>query len=283
MNVFIARGTLDVGRFPQEQLPALARQGVIRRTDTYWHKGMDGWEPISDLLGPAVWEPGNDTAVLDPIGARVEQSNASSSAGSAPDSAEGSSETPPPRGMARALVAIISLAAVIGLAALGYLLIMPDNDSMEPVPAQLSPRSSPPPAQDTLAIREKALADLRQRLERLPEQPSPPLNTYYYDFTTEMNETFDARTPWKAVIRGRENVLMPDSSETLSRTEFVLTADYTDGEWVYKTYSGATLNTQDQTTTELQHDEMRLAPPVVVGILGLKTRDYSRSSNPIQR
>ena len=283
MNVFIARGTADIGRFPREQLPELARKGVIRRTDTYWHKGMDGWEPISDLLGPSVWEPGNEIPVLDPIPERAEQSREPSPGGSAPGSAQESSDTPPRRGAAWGKVAAISLAVLIGLVALGYLLIKPDTELMEPVTAKRSLGGSPTPAADALAVREKALADLRQRLERLPEQPAPPLNTYYYDFKIEMNETFQARTPWTVVIRGHENVLKPDSEETLSKTEFVLTADYTDGEWVYKTYRGTTLNMDDKTSSVIQHDAMRLAPPVLVGILGLKTADYSRSATPIQR
>jgi hypothetical protein len=119
---------------------------------------------------------------------------------------------------------------------------------MAPAQATRTLGGSPTPAVDALAVREKALADLRQRLERLPEQPAPPVNTYYYDFVIEMNETFAPRSPWNVVIRGRENVLKPDSEETLSKTEFILTADYTDGEWVYRAYTGTTLNMQDQTS-----------------------------------
>ncbi len=281
--MFIARGSVDIGRFPQEQLPELARKGVIKRTDTYWHKGMDGWEPISDLLRPAVWEPGNETPVVDPILGRAAGSGEPAPAGTAPDSAQAAGDTPPPRRADWRKVGAISLAALVGLVALGYLLIKPEIEPMEPVTAMRSLGGSPPPARNALAIRDKALADLQQRIERLPEQPTPPLNTYYYDFTIEMNETVEARTPWRAVIRGRENVLKPDSDETLSRTEFVLTTDYTDGEWVYKTYSGTTLNTEDQTTSVIQHNERRVAPPVLVGILGLKTADFSRSPAPMQR
>jgi hypothetical protein len=280
LKVFIARGTSDVGRFPREQLPELARKGVIRRTDTYWHKGMDGWEPISDLLGPSVWEPGNETLVLDPIPARAGGSGAQSSGASAPAAAQESSETPPARRTAWGTLAAISVGALIALVALGYFLIKPDTEPMEPATATSGPAA---PAVDMVAIRNKALADLQQRIERLPKQPAPPLNTYYYDVGIELTETFQARTPCKAIIRGRENVLKPDSEETLARTEFTLTADYTDGEWVYKKYRGTTLNTQDRTTSVLQHDETRLAPPVLVGILGLKTADFSRSSTAPQR
>jgi hypothetical protein len=81
------------------------------------------------------------------------------------------------------------------------------------------------------------------------------------------------------VIRGRENVLKPESEETRSQTEFTVTAEYVDGEWVYKSYRATTLNTEDQTTNTVQHDSMRIAPPVLVGILGLKTADYS----PVRR
>jgi hypothetical protein len=136
----------------------------------------------------------------------------------------------------------------------------------------------PPPPVDFSALRETGAADLRQRIARLPERPAPPLNTYYYDVAIELKEAYAARTPLTAVIRGRENVLKPDSEETLSQTEFTVTTDYTAGEWVYKTYSGTTLNTEDQTTTVLQHNETRLAPPVLIGMLGLKTVAPSRSS-----
>jgi hypothetical protein len=279
VNVFIARGSVDIGRFPQEQLPELARQGVIKRTDTYWHKGMDGWEPISDLLRPAVWEPGSETPVLGPIAERAEQSREPATGGSSADQTQQSRETPPPRALGWGKVAIFCLGALVALAALGYMLIKPDAEPIEPGATRLmgGPASAVSPA--TTANREKAAADLQQRIARLPQQPSAPLNTYYYDISTELEETFATQSSWRAVIRGRENVLKPESEETRSQTEFTVTAEYVDGEWVYKSYRATTLNTEDQTTNTVQHDAMRIAPPVLVGILGLKTADYS----PVRR
>ncbi len=63
------------------------------------------------------------------------------------------------------------------------------------------------------------------------------------------------------------------------QTEFTVTAEYTDGEWIYKSYRATTLNTEDQTTNTVQHDATRIAPPVLIGILGLKTADYSPPSS----
>jgi hypothetical protein len=275
MNVFIARGSVDVGRFPRKQLPELAREGVIKRTDIYWHKGMDGWEPISDLLGPSVWERSNETPVLDPL---PEEEGEASPAGSAADPAQPSSETPPPRQTDWRKIAAIVLGALLGFVALAYLLIAPDSEPTEPAGTNTvlgGPRSLASGA--ATAVREKATADLQQRIARLPQQPSAPLNTYYYDLTTELEETFSARTPFRAVIKGRENVLKPESDETLSKTAFTVTAEYADGEWTYKTYVGTTVNVQDQTTTTVRHDESRLAPPVLIGILGLKAPDHTRS------
>jgi hypothetical protein len=172
----------------------------------------------------------------------------------------------------------MSLAGLVALAALGYLLIKPDSEPIEAVATKGSLGGSPPAVSaHAMATREKALADLQQRIARLPQQPSPPLNTFYYDIVLEMEQTLAARTSWRAVIRGRENVLKPESEETLSQTEFTVTADYGDGEWLYKSYRGTTLNTEDQTTSTVQHDSTRLAPPVLIGILGLKTADYSPS------
>jgi hypothetical protein len=256
MDVMIARGEADLGTFPREQLPKLVRDGEIKPTDIYWHEGMDRWKPLAGLLESLSKPP---ATAPDPT----------------PAPAPGATPRPEPRDWR--ILAGICLGGFIAFILLARLLITPESEPMAPAQATRTLGGSPTPAVDALAVREKALADLRQRLERLPEQPAPPVNTYYYDFVIEMNETFAPRSPWNVVIRGRENVLKPDSEETLSKTEFILTADYTDGEWVYRAYTGTTLNMQDQTSNVIQHDATRLAPPVLVGLLGLKTADFSRA------
>ena len=278
MKVFIARGTEDIGSFPQEQLPQLARTGEIKRTDTYWHDGMDTWEPLSDLLGRAVWEPGGRDAAGGPDATSTAQGPDLSPMGAAKPPPKPRVASPAPtdwRKIAAAFV-IILIAVII----LGLLVIKPDTESMEPAGTSSAGNRAPAARASSSVVREKVTDELRQRIERLPKAPVPPLNTYYFDVSIDVTETSAMRAPYVASIRGRENVVDPETKETMSQTEFNLTAEFAAGEWVYKSYNATTLNVADRTTTAVRHDSMRSAPPVLVAVLGLKTSDRSSSALP---
>jgi hypothetical protein len=169
---------------------------------------------------------------------------------------------------------------LIAVIVLGLLVIKPDTESMEPAGTSSAGNRAPAARASSSVVREKVTDELRQRIERLPKAPVPPLNTYYFDVSIDVTETSAMRAPYVASIRGRENVVDPETKETMSQTEFNLTAEFAAGEWVYKSYNATTLNVADRTTTAVRHDSMRSAPPVLVAVLGLKTSDRSSSALP---
>lgn len=236
MDVHIARDGVIIGEYDEEDLVPLAARGELQLTDHYWREGMEDWQPLPELIGSAAWE------------------------------------APPPRA-SRAVLAggtILAL-ATIGVAA--FYLIAPDR--ARPNSGLTKPRAVPSVEETSAAereLRDKAAADLRQRIERLPALATPPLNTFYYDVAVRMNRTYLARTPWTAEIRGGENLVDPATGQTLRRTEFILTADYTEGEWTYRSYRASATEMESFAITEIEHDEKTPAPPSLVGMLGLKTR-----------
>jgi type II secretory pathway pseudopilin PulG len=177
-----------------------------------------------------------------------------------------------------AAAAIVALLALLGLA---VLLIKPDEATTAPA-ASLATRATSTQLTGE-ALRDKAAEDLRQRIERLPAQAAPPVNTFYYDVTVNMNEAPSVRTPWTAVIRGAENTIQPDTGTTVARTDFTINADYTDGAWTYRAYHGLTTDLQQSTTLEAVHDEQTPMPPTIVGMLGLRRANQQQSPFSVGR
>lgn len=240
MNVHIARDGVVIGEHPQSDLEELARAGELELTDHYWHEGMEDWLLLPELLGEEAWLP------LPP--------------------------PPPPPNLLLIAGIVAGTLLLIGLGT--YYFIAPDR--VVAMPASTVP-AAPPPAGDSaeaaLALRDKASADLRQRIERLPAQAAPPLNTFYYDVSVRMKKSFDTITPWSAEIRGGENVVNPETQNALQRTQFTLNADYRNGEWTYRSYRASTAAMDDFNVTQVDHNNTMPAPPSLVGILGLKNGD----------
>jgi hypothetical protein len=168
---------------------------------------------------------------------------------------------------------VISLAALVLIAGLATWLIRPDwPGATNPGAASFSGPAPSPPLTG-IALRDKAQADLQQKLDRLPTTPTPPLNTFYYDLSVDMRKMISPRIPWTAIIRGGENTVNPDTNETLSRTEFTLQAEYRDGVWTYISYRGVVAIAVDSSSAEIEHHLGLDTPPTLVGMLGLKTID----------
>lgn len=127
-------------------------------------------------------------------------------------------------------------------------------------------------AATALQLRDEAAADLRKKLQRLPDTASPPLNTLYYDVRVDMKKTLSANIPWTATIHGWENAIDPATSETLSRTEFTLKTDYENGEWYFKHFQASVHSIREGKTVDLEENENTATPPSLMGELGLKRR-----------
>lgn len=258
VNVIIARDGEEIGDYPREQIANLVRSGKIQPTDIYWHEGMEAWGTVADMLGLSTVRP-DGGPILEPA--------VSSPAAPAEPALE-----PPPH--AQDWVKIGAGVAVATLAVIGFaaFLIKPDATSLDAGTPTMGGAPVSPPLTDT-EVRDKAAAQLRARIEALPSAAAPPLNTFYYDFNVDMKKMLSSRTPWVATMRGRENLINPETNETISRTEFLITAEYTDGEWRYDGYHGFVTNVTDGATTEEVRDRNSAMIPTVVGMLGLKTTD----------
>jgi hypothetical protein len=233
-NVFIARDGAVIGEYPRDRLEEMARAHELEREDSYWRDGMEDWLPLSDLLAPEDWEP------------------------------------PPPPPPPPNYVALIGTGAValLILGSVGFFLMKPDRSG------QVSkPMSAPLPIEDAatgIQIRDKAAADLRQRIDRLPEHADPPFNTFYYDFQVSMSKVLSSRASWRATIHGWESIMDSQGKDTILRTDLTLTTDYEDGEWVFKYYRASVSDLAEGTTREIEEDQNSAVPPSIVGVLGLK-------------
>jgi hypothetical protein len=266
MNVFIARAGKDIGKFPREEIPNLLEGGTILETDQYWHRGMEGWGHISDLLAARRFRPHAEAKAPPPadrVGKRAER------------------ETPPPPPVPPknwALIGALLVAVLTATVGLGSWLIKPDwGDESPPAAASLG---GAPPAEGPTdeEVREKAAADLRQSLDALPKFAVPPSTTFYTDVSGTMNRALSVRRPWKAVIVGSENTINPETEVTVSRTAFTVKAEYVDGVWTYTGYQATATDLDSLATTELKHNAQTPAPPTVVSLLRLKIPDGTDTS-----
>jgi hypothetical protein len=119
-------------------------------------------------------------------------------------------------------------------------------------------------------IRDKAAADLKEKMQHLPGQPTPPLYTFFYDMEVNMKKSLSKRIPWWALVRGGENVVDPETQKTIKRTDFILTIEYRDGEWFFKHYRASATDVVKEETNEIEEDEKTTVPPSIVGMLGVK-------------
>jgi hypothetical protein len=123
MDVMIARGQADIGTFPREQLPKLARTGEIKPTDIYWHDGMGDWKPLSELLEPSAWEKPDDNAVVDVSPAAAKEAAPAPLANAGKQSALHRANAAWRALDGRRKRAVIACVALLGILFLGFLLL----------------------------------------------------------------------------------------------------------------------------------------------------------------
>jgi hypothetical protein len=305
VNFFIAREGEEIGEWSRDELERYAREGLLVPTDYYWRHGMESWQPLSDLLPAATWDPSSKTAAPAPAPAAEppakERKPASTTdaaatpkpaAAAAPHPAvtqklqvdepvaeeEPSDAPPPPRPPELNVSQLFANPAVryaIGGVALllGITLVYtlwPERANTNP-PLRLDQAAEEPsdPASER-AGRDKAAADLRQRLEALPSRAAPPQNTFYFDLRVKMSRSPAQRARWRAVITGSEHVVDPAQDKVVTQTLFTLTTDYRDGAWTFFRYDAQITNLETLETITVEHDETTEAPPSLATILGLR-------------
>ena len=273
MNVFIARDGAEIGEYPRAQLEDAARVGRLRPSDYYWYEGMETWLLLGDLLSEEAWKPKKlnpkpkfrkdaEEVVTAPIPttARVRLFF----------------ETFPDQLVAMRtqfmwLGGILLVFFLTGLVAVVLINTSRANRPVVPPTLDFAKAAESTPV-DPVVSRDQAAADLRQRIERLPDKPTPPRYTFYYDISVNMRRSFADGTTWIAIVRGGENVVDPQTQTTNMHTDFVLNAEYRDGEWLFQHYRASVSDMVKQITTEIDDDQKAPAPPSIVGELGLKIR-----------
>jgi hypothetical protein len=164
---------------------------------------------------------------------------------------------------------IIVLAALFVLALGLYFFFTTRADRATHATALFQPTEKTP-APNPDAIRDKATAELKEKIARLPSKASPPQQNFFYDINVNMQKSLSEHVPWWAVIRGGENVINPETQQTILRTDFILTVEYRDGEWTFKHYRASASDMVKEETKEIEEDEKTPMPPSIVGMLGLK-------------
>lgn len=237
MQIYIARDGAEIGEYPREKVAELARAGQLLPNDYYWHEGMVDWLFLSDLLGPDGWKPLPPTPFYQHRFA-----------------------------IPAAICAAFLIAGLIGI----FLINSGKPEGVTKV-ASLRPASPVTPSQQSDAeVRDKAAADLDQKIERLPGSATPPWNTSFYDITINMQKSLAHHTPWTAIVRGSENIVDPTTEQTTKRTQFTLITDYHEGAWTFRHYRATATDLTNSAITEIEDDENAPTPPSIVGMLGLK-------------
>jgi hypothetical protein len=126
-------------------------------------------------------------------------------------------------------------------------------------------------------LRDQAAAELRAKIEKLPDKPSAASNVFYYGFWVTMKDSSSSETPWLVTIHGGEDVVDPATRATLWRSDFTLETDYRQREWTFKHYRATTTNMKDGTTTQVDTEPASGTPPMVVNNIGLKIPGTGRT------
>ncbi|MDQ2919958.1 MAG: DUF4339 domain-containing protein, partial [Verrucomicrobiota bacterium] len=267
MKVSIARDGAELGDFPRQELERLARTGRLRPTDLYWREGMESWLKLEDLLGSDTWK---SRPIAPPPPRFAPVRNSETVAAVAPVmKTEPLIPGPPLSGRFYLIAAVCVLLAA--LIAGGIYFIKARNTAG--AATALFARNSTPAAienSDPKAIQDKAVADLRQIVSRLPTKPAPPLYAFYYDISVNMKKSLSVRTPWTAILHGGENVVDPATEQTTMHTDFALTLDYRDNEWIFRRYDASESDMVKSVTTEIKEDEDTVAPPIIIAMMGIK-------------
>ena len=283
LTVYIARNGAEIGECRRGDVAALVAEGELLKTDHYWHAGMENWQQLEQLLAserpkaPAL-EVTQRMQIAPPPEATDDAQTAR------PDVARATSFAalltrardalrPAPQAKRSLIIAGAICGGFVVAAVIAILVIRLGHDST-PVRAKTATAAGAPTPivepDEVRKLRDKAAADLRGRLESLPSKPAPPLYTFYYDIRVNMRRALSPGAQFAAQVRGSENVVAPESEQTIRRTEFTLLTEYRDGQWTFKHYKASTRHLDHPADSEDEHDERTPTPPPLVSMLGLK-------------
>ncbi len=291
--LYLARDGEELGECERHDLAQLVRENQVRSTDHYWHEGMTEWRLVSDLLaeetpaekGPRVLKPRMETPAPSPERTVRIPIDEPAPVPSKPyrdpkefirqrrREAREPSNLGIPNTQLRLI--IIVLGALLFFALGLYIFFTARADRAAHAMALFQPTEKTP-APNADAIRDKATAELKEKIARLPSKASPPQQNFFYDINVNMQRSLSEHVPWWAVIRGGENVINPETQQTIVRTDFILTVEYRDGEWTFKHYRASASDMAKEETKEIEEDEKTPMPPSIVGVLGLKMPPAAR-------
>ena len=188
MDVWIARGGVEIGAFRQADLGDLARAGELEPTDHYFCDGMEDWDLLESLLGAETWNPPEPP--------------------------------PPPPSPLRQLrfpllgaVGLIVLMVAI-VASFFYLRTSRSRVAQTAATAENIERQSDPARNNRL--RDKAAAELRAKIEKLPDKPSAASNVFYYGFWITMKDSSSPETPWSSQSAVARMWSIPNASDVVA-------------------------------------------------------------------
>ena len=231
MNVWIARDGETIGEYPREKLDVLAQRGELQKTDHYWHEGMDDWRELGHLIGSRIWEP--------------------------------LPASPPAPQRFPLIVGGIASALLVVVIAIAFVA------SRKPAAA---PQSTPGPGSSVhdaaRAAREEATERLIARLNELPKTAAPPRYTFYDSLAIQVPTPSE---PLVVTIRGTENIAEPETLAAVSRTDFVLTAEFQFGKWILQRYSESHHDLIHDTITTSDKAYDHPVPPAIASLLGIET------------
>ena len=299
MILFLARDGEELGECERHDLAQLVRENQVQTTDHYWHEGMTEWRLVSDLLteeppterAPRILKPRMETPAPSPERTQTPERTvriAMDEPAPVPSKPyrdpkefirqrRREAREPKNRGLPnpQLRLIIIVLAALLFVALGLYLFFTARADRAMHASALFQPTEKTP-APNADAIRDKATAELKEKIARLPSKAAPPQQNFFYDVNVNMQRSLSERAPWWAIIRGGENVVNPETQQTIVRTDFILTVEYRDGEWTFKHYRATASDLVKEETKEIEEDEKTPMPPSIVGVLGLKMPPAAR-------
>ncbi|MGZ4966793.1 MAG: GYF domain-containing protein [Chthoniobacterales bacterium] len=244
MKVWIARDGLEIGAYEEQDLFDCARSGELQPIDYYWKPGMEKWEPLKALLGADPWEIVDTPSVqpLPPLAELIHQ----------------------PRVL---VIGAFILCVVAGIAVSFIHRGRMREEQVKQVQTTEADDQSVEAREKRL--REQAIAELHKKIEKLPDASAPGSNVFYSGFHLTFTDTSSPIVPLMATISGAEEIIDPETKETLWRSNFVLEAIYR-GEWTFRHYRAVTTNVKGGSTRQEENDESTPNLPMVAYNLGLK-------------